>query len=120
MAERYCNICKKEKPLSEFKKYGTECSTCKRERNEKQRQCFYSNRYRCECGLYISDGNPKEKHEKTKAHQNYLKYGMRAPEGLDFLERTGRFFERSRCLEGIHNNYKINNITHPIFNPDQS
>ena len=37
MAERYCNTCKEEKPLSEFKKYGTECSTCKRERTEKNK-----------------------------------------------------------------------------------
>ena len=84
----------------------------KRERTKKQRQCLYSNRYRCECGLYISDGNPKEKHEKTKAHHNYLKYGMRAPESLDCLENTGRFYERARRSKGIQNNCKINNITH--------
>ena len=36
---------------------------------------FYNNRYKCVCGAYISDGNPKEKHEQTITHQDFILFG---------------------------------------------
>ena len=73
-----------------FTKYGTECFECKKKRVEKDRQRHYKNRIRCVCGLYISDANPKEKHEKTQSHQNFIKYGTRSPEGCDYILRNGK------------------------------
>ena len=78
MAKQFCNTCELWKPVDEFTKYGTVCKPCKDEWNAKNKKRFYTNRKRCVCGLYISDGNPKEKHEKTKSHQNYIKYGSRS------------------------------------------
>ena len=108
MAQRYCNTCKFEKTLEQFTKYGTECKECKIKRTQVNRERFYVNRYRCECGLYVSDGNPKDKHEKTKVHQNYLKFGCRYPNGLDFLYRTDKIEQLNKCLEGIENNRNRN------------
>ena len=101
MAQRFCNTCKAMKPIEGFKKYGNECADCKAQRIEKAREVYYKNRTRCVCGLYISDANPKEKHEKTKSHQNFIEYGTRSPDGLEYLERVGRTKDVCKILKGI-------------------
>ena len=89
MSLRFCNTCCEMKQVEEFRKYGNECSKCKETRISKQKQKYYKNRTRCICGLYISDANPKEKHEKTNSHQNYIKYGTRNTDGYDYICRNG-------------------------------
>ena len=105
MADRYFNTCKTKKPLEQYKKYGHECSDCRKMRYGNQREKFYNNRVKCECGIYISDGNSKEKHEKTKAHQNFLTYGSRNPDGKEFLD-----FVYEHGLEGNLDTYRRNAI----------
>ncbi len=74
---RYCNTCTMNKPEIDFKKYGKECADCRKLRVESSKAKFYINRVRCKCGLYYSDANPREKHEQSQAHKNYLIYGHR-------------------------------------------
>ena len=97
MEERYCNACNMKKDIKEFTKCGKECTTCKKERIQKARDAFYTNRQRCVCGLYYCDANPKEKHERTQAHQNFMKYGVRNPDHIDFLYRTGHVAHDKIC-----------------------
>ena len=89
MAFRFCNTCCDDKVLTMFTKYGNKCSDCKKKRVEKGREMFYINRTKCVCGLYISDGNPKEKHEMKNSHQNFIKHGTRNPDGLKYICRNG-------------------------------
>jgi hypothetical protein len=67
---------------------------------EKNKEKYYTNRYKCVCGSYISDGNPKEQHEKTKGHKNYLEYGLKGGrEEIAFKNRTINTI--AYCLETI-------------------
>lgn len=79
MTLRYCNTCVIEKPEAMFTKYGNECFECKKLITQNAREKFYKNRVRCVCGLYISDGNPKEKHEQTQKHKDFVNGVKRAP-----------------------------------------
>ena len=106
MSLRYCNGCITDKPETLFTKRGHECSDCKKLRREKEREKYYKNRVRCDCGCYISDGNPKEKHEQTKSHQNYLKWGYKNPDGIHYLSLTEQYDKLDKCLRKVrHSNY---------------
>ena len=107
---RYCDTCNMKKPVNDFKRYGKECAECRLLRVESSKERFYTNRVRCKCGLYTSEGNPIEKHVKSHAHLNYLKYGTRNPQGIDFLERTCQWDKRANVLTGIELNERIENI----------
>ena len=116
MTERYCNSCKEYKSLEYFKQYGHECADCKKEHRANSTKRYYTNRYRCECGLYISDGNPKEKHVKTQSHINWLMYGDRSPKSDEFLLQQGTQEQIDNRTHGIImckaiNEYKKQNDT---------
>ncbi len=86
-----CNDCKK-KFLDDIQinkmKYRTEKVLANVEKNKAK---YYANRYKCECGSYISDGNPKERHEATKGHKNYLEYVLKGgKESIKFLNNPWR------------------------------
>ena len=103
MSLRFCNTCCETKPMGDFRKYGNECSKCKEERNNKQKQKYYKNRTRCICGLYISDANPMEKHEKTNSHQNFIKYGTRNSDEYDYVCTNGNEQQRLKMNVAIMN-----------------
>ena len=109
MMNQFCNTCEMWKPTDEFTKYGNVCKPCKDEWIVNNKQRFYTNREQCICGLYASDGNPKEKHEKTKSHQNYIKYGCRNPnsigDGLRVLAFRNEFVKYKR-LKFLEEKYK--------------
>ena len=57
---RYCERCRENKDISNFKKYGIVCKECKEKIINVNKSKFYSNIYKCVCGCYISDANPIE------------------------------------------------------------
>ncbi len=106
---RYCGTCEQYKDDDGFRyKWSLQCKECRKkvlddihmrqvkfntEKRkaiiEKNKEKYYTNRYKCVCGSYISDGNPKERHEKTKAHKNYLEYGLKGgEESMKFLNKS--------------------------------
>ena len=100
---RYCNTCKSDKSTELFTKCGHECSECKKKRREKERERFYTNRKRCACGSFLSDGYSKEKHENTKGHQNYLKYGYKGgSKSIDYLINTNQYEKFVKCERSIN------------------
>ena len=77
MSERFCESCIKTKPIEEFKKYGHECRSCKTKREKESSKKYYKERSKCVCGSYISEANPKEKHEMTQGHKNFIENGYK-------------------------------------------
>ena len=77
---RYCERCRENKDISNFKKYRIVCKECKEKIINVNKSKFYSNIYKCVCGCYISDANPIKKHEQTQSHKNYLIFGHRGGE----------------------------------------
>ena len=90
ISQRYCENCKEYKLLEQFKKYGKECKDCKISREKDSTKRFYEDRYKCICGSYISKANPKEKHEQTKGHQDYIQKGYKYDQNYD-LDDINRF-----------------------------
>ena len=103
MTLRYCNSCKVKKPETEFTKFGKECCECKKQRNKNTSNRYYSNRVKCGCGLYTSDGNPKEKHEQTQRHKDFINgvnigyYSTWTVKERKKREATGNYFIDCPC-----------------------
>ena len=51
--------------------------------------------------MYISDGYPKERHEKTKGHINFMKCGTRFPGGLEYLVNSGQEAKYNKLSKSI-------------------
>ena len=101
MAEHHCNTCNMKKDETMFTNFGKECAECKKKRLTGKREEYYQNRTRCICGVYISDGYPKERHEKTKGHINFMKCGNRFPKSLEYLVNTGQEANYNKVSKAI-------------------
>ena len=91
---------KKEDPM--FTKFGKKCAECKKKRLTGKREEYYQNRTRCICGVYISDGFPRERHEKTKWHMKVMKCGNRFQGSLTYLVNTGQKANFNKVRNAIY------------------
>ena len=97
--KRYCENCHVNKDISYFKKYGKVCKECKDKNASTNFAKFYTNRYKCECGSYISDGNTKEKHDQSFKHRHYMKYGKgEDTEQLKEMRERRKFYKENKSF----------------------
>ena len=71
-----------------FTKFGKESAECNKKRLTGMSEEYYQNRTRCICGVCISDGFSRERHENTKGHMNFITCGNIFQGSLNYLVNT--------------------------------